>query len=497
MSKHYYGPLKIKTTKKAITEETHTPMLIETPPEVVGEGTYGCVHRPSLRCENKEDIDYSGKISKLGKKRHINEEIAEYDTIANIDKTNFFYTGKPDSCRPMRDPPTLAAIDKCRDFKAKKIAKYKLLVMKDGGENLEDYVNSFLSRRMETPMARNKIEKFWIEAQRMFLGVVRFLDAGIVHHDLKHKNIVYNESQNRINFIDFGLMTKANIIEDESRKSKYGFSIRHWSFPPELYFIDYKKYIKFAKTDATIPKNPKGSTIQPKKTPRQKAFAEFLNELKDPKSNLNTFFAITDPYFAEQKSESFTIQKHTSEYYRMVMNVLQKSNYSEFLKKSISTIDSYGLAISFMFVLNKTRHLLDEPTANDLYNLFYDMLNFNVMERVGAADALSRYEDILQNRGILAKYNVSFENHELKTNAAAVTTQVKQSLGKIQIPDIKVTEEHLESDPKTRCPDGTGYDKKKKRCIESTSTRSKTKKIRISKKRRVIIKQPKEFSANL
>ena len=484
MLPHYYAPLKIKTTKEG------TRTLIEKPPAVIGEGTYGCVHRPSLRCGNKAKINYDGKISKLGKKKHINEEIAEYATIARVDKTNFFYPGKPNSCPPMRDEPTLEAINECRDFKSKDIAKYKLLVMKDGGENLDDYAKSIQSRRSDIPLVRQQMEKFWIEAHRMFLGITKFLDAGIVHHDLKHKNIVYNEAQNRINFIDFGLMTTVDTIKNESRDSNYGFSIRHWSFPPEMLFLNHDRYLQFADTAITIPKKSKGATTE--KTQRQKEFSKFLNEIKDPDSHLNTFFAITDPEFAEKKQNAFALQQHTNEYYSMVMTSLQKSNYDDFLNKSVATIDSYGLASGFIYVLNKTRHLLNDSMANDLYNLFSNMLNFNVMERVGAIEALARYEDILQNHGILAKHNLSFENHQLKPNAATVT-QVEKTLGKIRIPKIKVSDVRLESDPESKCPDGTHFNKKRKRCIGSSSQKRsktsrrksavhKTKKIRVSKK---------------
>ena len=33
-------------------------------PEVIGEGSYGCVHRPSLEC-NRENINYKNKVSKI------------------------------------------------------------------------------------------------------------------------------------------------------------------------------------------------------------------------------------------------------------------------------------------------------------------------------------------------------------------------------------------------------------------------------------------------
>ena len=58
--------------------------------KVIGEGSYGCVHRPSLTCKDKK-IDYKNKISKLMTQKHLNTEIAEYDRIANnldTDKVN-------------------------------------------------------------------------------------------------------------------------------------------------------------------------------------------------------------------------------------------------------------------------------------------------------------------------------------------------------------------------------------------------------------------------
>lgn len=486
MLSYFYAPLKIKKSKEG------SRTLIETPPTVIGEGTYGCVHRPSLRCENKpKKLDYKGKISKIGKKKNINEEIAEYKTINRVDKRAIFYPGKPDNCQPMRDKPTLDAIDKCSDFNSKDIAKYKLLIMKDGGENLADFAKSInsqlLSNKINIETARDQMEKFWIEAHRMFLGLSKFLDAGIVHHDLKHKNIVYNVDTNRINFIDFGLMTTVNKIRTESKESNYGFSIRHWSFPPETLFLNHERYLQFATTDNTIKISKKSKTSE--KTARQKVFASFLNELKDPNSDINTFFAITDPEFPEKKQNSFNVQEHMNEYYRMVMTSLKENMYDEFLDKSVSTIDSYGLAIGLIYVLNLTRHLLDEKFADDLYNLFFNMMNFNVIERLSLEDAMIRYEDILQNNRILLKYNKHFENHQLTENGPAIQN-AQRILKTIQIPDINISEAKLESNPETRCPRGTNFNKKKKRCIDSIRSKSrskskksmnKTKKIKISK----------------
>jgi len=430
-------------------------------PKKIGEGTYGCVHRPSLKCKDKKRINYEGKISKLGEKKVINDELGEYKIIDNIDKSSIFYPGKPDMCLPSQDKITLDAIDECSDFKSQEVNKYKMLVLNDGGENLEE----FAKRIATEPDGRIQIEKFWIEAHRMFLGLSKFLDAGIVHHDLKHKNMVYNEKLNRINFIDFGLMTTMENIRKEAKKSKYGFCTRHWSFPPEMLFIDYHEYMQFADTEIKTARTKTKS----EKTKRQLEFAKFLNELKDPDSHMNTIFLLTDPDFREKKQESFAVQQHTNEYYRMVMTALTKENYKEFLEKTISTIDSYGLATGLIYVLNKTRHLINEKMADDLYNLFFNMMNFNTMERISINDAMARYEDILQDNRILEKYKKHFENHVLVSD---IQMESQKQLESIKIPNVKVSDYKLESDPVSECPKSTVFDKKKKKCMRTKRARS-------------------------
>ena len=64
---------------------------------VIGEGTYGCVHKPSLKCKSNT-VNYKNKISKVLTTKHANVEMKEYNTISNIDKKKHFYLGKPIKC---------------------------------------------------------------------------------------------------------------------------------------------------------------------------------------------------------------------------------------------------------------------------------------------------------------------------------------------------------------------------------------------------------------
>jgi hypothetical protein len=66
-------------------------------PTVICEGTYGCVHKPSLICKN-QNIDYTNKVSKYMKNIKAKKEMAEYSNIQEIDKDTKYYLGNPISC---------------------------------------------------------------------------------------------------------------------------------------------------------------------------------------------------------------------------------------------------------------------------------------------------------------------------------------------------------------------------------------------------------------
>ena len=76
---------------------------------------------------------------------------------------------------------------------------------------------------------------------RLLYGSKVLIDNGIVHHDLKQQNIVYNENTGRVNFIDFGLMMRKTEMFKNANGSRYPFG-EHWSFPPDILFYNYVDY---------------------------------------------------------------------------------------------------------------------------------------------------------------------------------------------------------------------------------------------------------------
>ena len=108
-------------------------------PKVVGEGTYGCVHKPALKCKDKDDKKDPNQVSKLMTKKNANEELKEFKLIRKADKHDNYHLGKPDSCFPDDTLVNKMSIDKCGRFDAINIEKFKLLLLKDGGINLKQF----------------------------------------------------------------------------------------------------------------------------------------------------------------------------------------------------------------------------------------------------------------------------------------------------------------------------------------------------------------------
>ena len=205
---------------------------MSTTPKIIGKGSYGCVHKPSLKCK-KNNINYENKISKVMEYNDALDELEEYEEIKKIDPNHKFYLGEPQSCLPDNTTENIEAITNCKFKKNRKFEELALLIMNDGGMNLETFGKS-VQHLENTTENREKIESFWIEMHNIFIGVKLFLDNNLIHHDLKAANIVYNPENNKIYFIDFGLMKNKLELKKLSRKSQNIMAVSHWSYPFEI-----------------------------------------------------------------------------------------------------------------------------------------------------------------------------------------------------------------------------------------------------------------------
>ena len=128
----------------------------------IGEGSFGCVFKPSIKCKNNE-IEYDiNNISKLMIDNEADHEMLKYKEIQKIDKEQKFHLS-PDTCIPDDSWETKQAVLECTD--SNKILgdydNYKLFVMKYGGPSLTHYFRIPMENTFEN---RERINNFWINS---------------------------------------------------------------------------------------------------------------------------------------------------------------------------------------------------------------------------------------------------------------------------------------------------------------------------------------------
>ena len=367
---------------------------IDKPSDVIGEGTYGCAHRPPMKCRD-EPLRNKTDISKLMTSANAAKELNEFALIDAADKRKQFYLGKPSKCKPDRILSNIRSISKCPSgkFNPEKMDDYSLLVMKYGGQDLEQF-----GEEVRT-WSKNKehvdaIELFWLEAVRLFYGLKVLHDNNVVHHDLKPQNIVYDKATNRVNFIDFGFMEKKSTrIYAAKMSASWLGNKHHWSFPLEAVCWNKDDYMEAA--------------INGKSESAYKAFADSVAK------NCGYFFISTLPVRFMKLHRDNAFKTITVDAFKNVLEFEATDEaYDQFIDKSVDTVDSYGLGIALMFVLHRSRHLLTDDFYKKLGLLFgMDMLHPRLFIRSTPEQLLAKYEDILTTSGLLEKHNKHIENH--------------------------------------------------------------------------------------
>ena len=426
-------------------------------PKVLGEGTYGCVHKPSLKCKNK-DLDYTNKISKFMQKRHALTELNEYKTIEDADTTQQFYNGKPEACNVDLSETSKTAIRKCDLYnKMKKeripVDYYGLLVMEDGGTDLKQFADK-MHKRTQSTESTNQMHEFWMEAHRILYGITVFADKGILHHDLKAQNIVYNSEKRRMNFIDFGLMTKRDRVLEKCRKSKYPLSGPHWSFPFEFEFVNHNRFERFA-------------NMQP--SAKIEYYKKLLLDIKNRNHPINVFLSTVTADASQDVIDYFL-----NNYYTTITQSFEHDNYDHFLTKSVDTLDSYGAGIAFLYVLKKTFHLIEDQFSKDLTYLFFFACCSDLEFRTSPTHILTEFEIILETHGILNQFNKRIENHVIIDAPAKIPETIQNKIDDLNNTNILLSERELEksihASPQHKCPGNKELNPMSRRCTKKCNS---------------------------
>jgi serine/threonine protein kinase len=441
-----------------------------TVPKVIGEGTYGCVHKPALKCKGKRNI--RNKISKTMLTRDAIMEVSEYSIMSNTDKLNLYHLGKPILCAVDHIQPNIDAIQQCSKMQNFiNINDVSLLIMNDGGNNLTQFSEK-MKNEPKNSANTEIMEHFWLDMHNILMGLQLLNDNDIVHHDLKPQNIVYNTKTREMKMIDFGLMTKKSHIKSLAETSRYPYNFIHWSFPFEFIFYNKNRYER-------VVSEPMHWRVQFYNGMISK-FQSSSGSNDDQIKNMRTFFNYMSISNYSVEYNKNLIKKYWRDFYTFMLSI-NKQEYNAFIDKSISTIDIYGVGIALSDVLSNTHQHISEELRNRLFGIIYKMTNPIVSYRIPPELVVSEYESILEDSGILLKYGLYFENnHLLKITSKSITaspsyipSSIAKQINSITLADISMNKKQLSqviNQKITLCPPEKELNPTTQRCNKKCKT---------------------------
>jgi serine/threonine protein kinase len=168
--------------------------------KLLGQGTYGCVFYPSLKCSSTSkdvnDKKLESGVSKVFKKEsHMVEELVETQKIKTMDRKGKFTNKVLGSCGVSSSSIDKNEIERCRISK-KGLSNRNLyqIVYEHKGVDLNHFIKT-------TPYA---IEETFHYIHNLLKGIKILIDNKYIHLDLKPDNILITDT-NKALLIDFGL----------------------------------------------------------------------------------------------------------------------------------------------------------------------------------------------------------------------------------------------------------------------------------------------------
>lgn len=214
--------------------------------EKVGEGTYGCVFKPSLKCNEKIN-SYENKVSKVMINKEAKNELKEYKSISDIKGLDKYAITQPILCKPIIDENFIKSVSKCDNPLIKNVYNNKshsMLIYEDGGINIRNFIENIFKK-----ISKQDQHYFLTSLITLIDGLLFFKTKDIVHRDIKADNIVYNINSGKVKYIDFGLMIKKTAAISLSKYSIEGLAIDHSYWPYENICRNYEAYKKLKKCD--------------------------------------------------------------------------------------------------------------------------------------------------------------------------------------------------------------------------------------------------------
>lgn len=399
---------------------------------MVAQGTYGCIFRPPLRCENEDTIS-ENTVSKFMNYSEALDEVNENKMIDTIDPKFEFHLKTPRICKLHED----INIDDEENFENCDLAKkysdlYKnrnmfvLLQLEDGGISLGEYLknlrtkksfNDSFKKEQYIPLdKKEKIEneelnKLLISMRPLIKGLKVMSENNIQHLDIKPDNIVIRKNEKdgsyKVRFIDFGLSSKFENIYTK----KFLFKSHYFVEPYDSVFLLDNWY---------------NLLTQEKREEIEKYFNSnfYTKNYGDKLIGDNTTFSFDNhPYLSLFQKENY--DKLIKKKY------FEKKSKDDFQLEIFKKIDVFSLGLIFFFIWNKfigvfeVERKYENPIHESLKNLMLKMLKSSFIDRISADNLLQEYDNLISI--IQYQENVDRIGKKQNKNDDIMTIQVKKS----------------------------------------------------------------------
>ena len=444
--------------------------------KIIGEGSYGCVHKPSIHCKNipKPGFDYNNYVSKIMKTKNAKKELAEFLIIGNIDPANEYHLGQPILCEPnLNEVNVKNEIKQCKHINLDDIEanpnEYSLLLQKFGGLDLKVLCGDYLKKYLDKDKTE-RTDKFWFEVHHLIKGLQFFKDNGIVHNDIKPQNILFDTTNGKMKYIDFGLMRKKKDIITSSKNNKNYLAIYHWSYPFDCAFMNKQQFEKYIYSD------------------NKKQFKNTLSDLIIYDSEKNPLdlpikkpssFKILFTYLNPQNTvpNSSVQHKYIDSFFDGFNQMISTNNYDTVLNNIVDSIDVFCLGFTLQYIANcfKRLNALSSEEFKQLSSFFHKMYDFNPSTRVININTLLHdYENVLRESGILERLNKYKDLKDIKfvSNDVDIIPSDTNTVSSDK-PTIIITNDNLTNDNLTNkkatvivCPENKELNPRTNRCVK-------------------------------
>lgn len=214
-------------------------------PEILGQGSYGCVIKPSLKCDSKDkSIVYDNKVSKIMIHKEAIKEQSEMEFFKDLKDMHKYAVGYPEICKPKKEPIFRNLANNCYAQGVRENMRYSrgenisMLLLDDAGVDYKNVKNKLF----ETLSLEDK-KIFFCSILNLINGLKYFKENELIHHDIKLDNLVYNVKTGESKYIDFGLVERKKDFIKQAKKSKNYMAQSWFNFPPELSCVNKKEFM--------------------------------------------------------------------------------------------------------------------------------------------------------------------------------------------------------------------------------------------------------------